>query len=78
MIYKGLRVTHEVSEKIAKTAQKLLLLACRQPFTEYRLENSNFPAVFFFDFRKDFVRDEQIKVKQHTQAGPGTIHIKLV
>ena len=46
-LYKGVLVTHEVFEKIEKTAQTLLLLACGGPLTEDGLENSNFLAVFF-------------------------------
>ena len=45
-LHKGLLVTHEVFEKIEKTAQTLLLLAWGGPLTEDGLENSNFLAVF--------------------------------
>ena len=65
--------------KSEKTVQKVLFLACGGPLTEDGLENSNFQAVFF-DFRKEFVCDEQtfIEVKQHPQAGPETTHIMCV
>ena len=76
-LYKRLLVTYELFEKIGKTVQKVLFLACGGPLTEDGLENSNFQDVFFFNFRKEFVYDEQtfIELKQHPQAGPETTHI---
>ena len=74
-LYKGLLVTHELFEKIEKTARKLLFSRPSSVKGAPQAKNSNFWTVFFV-FLQEFVCDEQtfIEVKQYPQAGPETTH----
>ena len=74
--YEGLFITRELFEKIEKTAQKLLLLACGEGFPYWRRARNSNSSTFFLDFLKDFMCDEQkfVEVQQHPDVGPETTH----